>query len=45
MKKQSILAAALLSIGVSLPIQAQVKNEGLANDIIAARQKNAALLK
>jgi hypothetical protein len=39
------LAAALVSLGASLVLQAQVANEGLANAIIAARQKNATLMK
>lgn len=38
------LAAALLSLGTSLTVQAQVANEGLANSITAARQKNAQMM-
>lgn len=40
-----IVAAILVSFGASLALQAQVPNEGLANGIITARQKNATLMK
>jgi hypothetical protein len=39
-----VIAASLCATGAAR-VNAQVKNEGLANDIIAARQKNAALMK
>jgi len=44
MKKLLFLTTALMTLSVR-PILAQVPNEGLANGIIAARQKNAALMK
>ncbi len=44
MKKLLLLTAALMTFSGS-HITAQVPNEGLANGIIAARQKNAALMK
>jgi hypothetical protein len=45
MKGLLLLTAALSACYVLPHVQAQVKNEGLANAIIAARQKNAALMK
>jgi hypothetical protein len=45
MKKQLILAASLMALCVPQYLPAQVANEGLANSIVAARQKNAALMK
>ncbi len=45
MKRTFAKSAALLALVLSLSSVAQVPNEGLANGIIAARQKNAALLK
>jgi hypothetical protein len=45
MKKTLILAAGLMAWGFPQHMPAQVANEGLANAIIAARQKNAALMK
>jgi len=45
MKKKMLGAAILVSLGASLLLQGQVRNEGLANGIIAARQKNATLMK
>jgi hypothetical protein len=45
MKRQLLLAVGLVACGVLPRLEAQVKNEGLANEIIAARQKNAALMK
>ncbi len=45
MKNLLLLTAALSACSVLPSLQAQVKNEGLANAIIAARQKNAALMK
>jgi hypothetical protein len=45
MKKLCLLAAFLMAFGGPYILQAQVANEGLANAIIAARQKNAALMK
>jgi len=45
MKKTMLIAAIWMSLGASLALQAQVRNEGLANGIIAARQKNATLMK
>ena len=45
MKRLAILAAALTALGNPSIMPAQVANEGLANQIIAARQKNAALMK
>ncbi len=44
MKNQFVLAGCLGLAGLQF-LSAQVNNEGLANDIIAARQKNAALMK
>jgi hypothetical protein len=45
MKKLVILAATLTALGSPSLAPAQVANEGLANQIIAARQRNATLLK
>jgi hypothetical protein len=45
MKNRLLLTAGLLALSGTLQLPAQVKNEGLANGIIAARQKNAALMK
>ena len=45
MKRHVLLAAGLLACCTLPNVQAQVKNEGLANSIIAARQKNEALMK
>jgi hypothetical protein len=45
MKRIVILAATLSALSSPSMLSAQVANEGLANQIIAARQKNAALLK
>jgi hypothetical protein len=45
MKKLLMLTAGVLAFCWPQLSQAQVKNEGLANQIIAARQKNAALMK
>jgi hypothetical protein len=45
MKKLLLLTTALTILSGSPAIIAQVQNEGLANLIIAARQKNAALMK
>jgi hypothetical protein len=45
MKRIMILAATLVALGSPSILSAQVANEGLANQIIAARQRNAALLK
>jgi hypothetical protein len=45
MKKLMIMTATLLALGSPQQNSAQVPNEGLANGIIAARQKNAALTK
>ena len=45
MNKQIALAALLMSVSAPLLLQAQVPNEGLANAILAARQKNSALMK
>jgi hypothetical protein len=46
MKKMMLLATALLGFGVPSLLQAQpVPNEGLANQILAARQRNATLMK
>jgi hypothetical protein len=45
MKKGLLLAAGLMACCTFPNLQAQVKNEGLANTIIAARQKNGALMK
>ena len=40
-----MLIAALIALAGPFLVQAQVANEGLANQIIAARQRNAALMK
>ena len=45
MKSQLMLAVGLVACCTLPNLQAQVPNEGLANSIIAARQKNAALMK
>jgi hypothetical protein len=45
MKRLIMLTAALTAFGSPSLLPAQVANEGLANQIIAARQKNAALMK
>ncbi|HRI13999.1 MAG TPA: hypothetical protein PLX89_13455 [Verrucomicrobiota bacterium] len=45
MKMHLLGAAFCVSLAAFLSLQAQVPNEGLANSIIAARQKNAALMK
>jgi hypothetical protein len=45
MKRMIMLTAALAAFGSPTLLPAQVANEGLANQIIAARQKNAALMK
>ena len=45
MKKLRLTATTLISFGAGLALEAQVANEGLANSNIAARQKNAALMK
>jgi len=45
MKKMILLTTALTILSGAPSIIAQVQNEGLANSIIAARQKNAALMK
>ena len=45
MKQMLLLTAALMTLSGAPTLIAQVPNEGLANLIIAARQKNAALLK
>src|ERR1035441_6676788 len=45
MKQTSGFAFALISVAAQSIALAQVPNEGLANLIIAARQKNAALMK
>jgi hypothetical protein len=45
MKRLIMLTAALTALGSPALLPAQVANEGLANGIIAARQKNAALMK
>jgi hypothetical protein len=45
MKNILPLASVLLTLAAAQPVFAQVANEGLANKIIAARQKNAALMK
>lgn len=44
MKKSLFIIAGLLALGAVPPTLAQVANEGLANQIIAARQKNAKLM-
>jgi hypothetical protein len=45
MKKLLCVAAGLAACCISSKLPAQVANEGLANGIIAARQRNAALMK
>ena len=45
MKRQLLLAVGLLACCTLPGLQAQVANEGLANSIIAVRQKNAVLMK
>jgi len=45
MRKLIVTAAMLLGFGGPSLLQAQVANEGLANQIIAARQRNATLMK
>ena len=45
MKKLLLLTTALMTLSGAPSIRAQVPNEGLANLLIAARQKNAALMK
>ncbi|MEI6085604.1 MAG: hypothetical protein WCS70_15065 [Verrucomicrobiota bacterium] len=45
MKKQILIALAGVAALIPQFSHAQVRNEGLANDIIAARQKNTALMK
>ena len=45
MKTRYLLPAGILALGCLQPGFAQVKNEGLANQIIEARQKNATLMK
>ena len=45
MKRPIMFACALTALGIPSMLPAQVANEGLANQIIAARQKNAALMK
>jgi hypothetical protein len=45
MKMPMLIAATLIALGSAQPSPAQVKGEGLANSIIAARQKNAVLMK
>ena len=45
MKNRSIALSLLMAIALAHPICAQVANEGLANAVIAARQRNAALMK
>ncbi len=45
MKNLTVLALTLLVFGIPSLLPAQVANEGLANQIIAARQRNAALMK
>lgn len=44
MKKCLLLLASVFALGGTLLTEAQVPNEGLANSIIAARQKNAQLM-
>lgn len=44
MKTQLLLPLCLAALGSVLTLNAQVANEGLANSIIAARQKNAQLM-
>jgi hypothetical protein len=45
MKNHFLLTTGVAALCCLQPCRAQVKNEGLANEIIAARQKNAALMK
>jgi hypothetical protein len=45
MKRLIVLTAAFAALGNPSLVPAQVANEGLANQIIAARQRNAAMLK
>jgi hypothetical protein len=45
MKSKFLLTTGIAALCCLQPCRAQVKNEGLANEIIAARQKNAALMK
>jgi hypothetical protein len=45
MKNRLLIMAGLLVLSSALQLPAQVANEGLANSIIAARQKNAAMMK
>ncbi len=45
MKKIPSLVSVIMALGLAQSLFAQVPNEGLANRIIAARQKNAALMK
>jgi hypothetical protein len=45
MKTKISIAVMLATLGSSVALQAQVPNEALANAILAARQKNAALMK
>jgi hypothetical protein len=45
MKYRLLLVAGAIALSSSLQLSAQVANEGLANSIIAARQKNEALMK
>jgi hypothetical protein len=45
MKTRFLLTTSIVTLCCVQLCQAQVKNEGLANEIIAARQKNAALMK
>ncbi len=45
MKNFLRFSSAILALGFVMPVQAQVPNEGLANRIIATRQKNATLMK
>jgi hypothetical protein len=44
MKKQILLATTIIALSVPSIMEAQVANEGLANSIIAARQKNAQMM-
>jgi len=44
MKRHILLAATIIALGSPAMLPAQVTNEGLANAIIAARQKNAQLM-
>ena len=45
MKRLIMLTATLAAFGSPSLLPAQVANEGLANQIIAARQRNATLMK